>query len=207
MRHARLCPPAQAKWRGSDRDANNDDPLLPSDLPTLTLHHLTMSSTSTVDIPTTVLDKLKDFRLNQRTTTSGTQSNAVVIKINKNALQMEIEDEFQGISLEDLQEGEQQDKALPKGTTLTQSRALAIPELEENSPRYVALDFQLNHADGRVSFPLVLVYWCPQTSSTQLSTLYTSALSNLAVQADIGRVVDMRDGVLDRDVLEKRLGA
>lgn len=80
------------------------------------------------------------------------------------------------------------------------------PELEENSPRYVALDFELKHADGRTSFPLVLVYWCPQTSSTQLSTLYTSALSNLAVQADIGRVVDMRDGVLDGELLQKKLG-
>ncbi|CAO1631073.1 unnamed protein product [Sympodiomycopsis kandeliae] len=143
-----------------------------------------MSSTSTVDIPTTVLSKLKDFRLNQsQGNNSSSSSNAIVIKINKNELKMEIEDEFQSISLEDLQE-----------------------ELEENSPRYVILDYELKHKDGRVSYPLVLVYWCPQTSSTQLSTLYTSALSNLSVQADIGKVVDMREGVLDQEDLEKKLG-
>lgn len=39
-----------------------------------------------------------------------------------------------------------------------------------------------------------------------MSTLYTSALSNLSARADVGKVVEMRDGTLDRDVLEQRLG-
>lgn len=84
---------------------------------------------------------------------------------------------------------------------------LAIAELPENTPRYVLLSYRLAHNDGRVSFPLVLVYWAPQTSSTEMSTLYTSALSALSVKADVGKVVDMRDGTLDRKALEGRLGA
>lgn len=46
-------------------------------------------------------------------------------------------------------------------------------ELPENSPRFVVLSYELHHRDGRTSFPLVLVYWAPQTSSMELSTLYT----------------------------------
>lgn len=71
----------------------------------------------------------------------------------------------------------------------------------------MVLSYQLKHKDGRVSFPLVLVFWAPQTSSMEMSTLYTSALSALSVKADVGRVVDMRDGTLDRQSLEQRLGA
>lgn len=46
-------------------------------------------------------------------------------------------------------------------------------ELPENSPRFVILSYELHHQDGRVSFPLIMVYWAPQTSSMDLSTLYT----------------------------------
>jgi hypothetical protein len=41
----------------------------------------------------------------------------------------------------------------------------------------------------------------------ELSTLYASALSNFSVHADVGRVIDIRDGELSREVLDERLGA
>lgn len=85
--------------------------------------------------------------------------------------------------------------------------SLPQTELPENTPRYIFLSYRLEHSDGRISFPLALVYWAPQTSSTEMSTLYTSALSALSVKADVGKVVDMRDGTLDRKTLESRLGA
>lgn len=37
-------------------------------------------------------------------------------------------------------------------------------------------------------------------------TLYTSALSALSFKADVGKVIDMRDGTLDHKTLESRLG-
>lgn len=165
-----------------------------------------MSSTSTVDIPTTVLDRLKTLRMDQqRSPARGTKCNAVIIKINKAALTMEVEDEFNGVEFDELQEGQwQAEGVIESESDSDHATHHAHTELEENSPRYVALDYELTHPDGRVSYPLVLVYWCPQTSSTQLSTLYTSALSNLAVQADIGKVVDMREGVFDREALQRR---
>lgn len=53
-----------------------------------------------------------------------------------------------------------------------------FPELPENSPRYVVLSYELNHRDGRKSFPLVLVNWAPMTSEIGLLTLHASALLN-----------------------------
>lgn len=79
-------------------------------------------------------------------------------------------------------------------------------ELPDNSPRFLLLSYHLSHTDGRTSFPLVLVYWAPQTSSMELLTLYTSALSNLSVKADVGKVIDFREGTLDREALEQKLG-
>ncbi|PWN29376.1 glia maturation factor beta [Jaminaea rosea] len=139
-----------------------------------------MSSSSTVDIPPPLLKRLEAFRMAKRSASSA----AVVIKIDKAKLTMDVEEEYENIGLEELEE-----------------------ELPENTPRFILLSYRLAHSDGRVSFPLVLVYWAPATSSTEMSTLYTSALSALSVKADVGKVVDMRDGTMDRKTLESRLGA
>ncbi|PWN35693.1 glia maturation factor beta [Meira miltonrushii] len=137
---------------------------------------------ATVDIGTPLLDKIKDFRMSKHS-----QGNsAIVVKIDKAKLEMDIEDEFNNITLEDLKE-----------------------ELPENSPRFIVLSYELHHKDGRTSFPLVLIYWAPQTSSMELKTLYTSALQNFSVKADIsGKVLDIREeSEFDKESLDRRLGA
>jgi hypothetical protein len=56
---------------------------------------------ATVDIGTPLLDKIKDFRMSKHS-----QGNsAIVVKIDKSKLEMDIEDEFNNITLEDLKEG------------------------------------------------------------------------------------------------------
>lgn len=60
-----------------------------------------MSSSSTVDIPSTLLSKLEAFRMAKRDASSA----AIVIKIDKAKLVMELEDEFDQISLEELEDG------------------------------------------------------------------------------------------------------
>jgi hypothetical protein len=112
--------------------------------------------------------------------------------------------------------GEQCCKLAPRGHSLpppSKLYRLHLPlaatssELPENTPRYILLSYQLSHKDGRVSFPLVLLFWCPETSSVEMSTLYASALSSLSVQSDVGKVVEFREGRVERKVLEQRLGA
>ena len=74
------------------------------------------------------------------------------------------------------------------------------------------LSYELKHKDGRISFPLVLINWSPTTSETSMLTLHASALINFqtavrflqqfsilvyisnSLQADVGKVIEMRDG-------------
>jgi len=104
---------------------------------------------STVDVAASLPAALRAFRLSK----SSSQGAALIVKINKQQLLLEKEDEFDAISLDELQE-----------------------ELPEHSPRFVLLSYARQHEDGRTSSPLVLVYWAPATASMELSTLYTSAL-------------------------------
>lgn len=60
-----------------------------------------------------------------------------------------------------------------KETIESYTHSIPYSELPENSPRFIVLSYELHHKDGRTSFPLVLIYWAPQTSSMELKTLYT----------------------------------
>ncbi|KAK0197022.1 hypothetical protein F5146DRAFT_1013752, partial [Armillaria mellea] len=71
---------------------------------------------------------------------------------------------------------------------------LTMEELPENSPRYVVLSYELNHSDGRKSFPLVLVNWAPTSSEIGLLTLHASAFINFQNTAGVSKVVEVRDG-------------
>ncbi|KAG7447986.1 uncharacterized protein BT62DRAFT_930077 [Guyanagaster necrorhizus] len=80
-------------------------------------------------------------------------------------------------------------------------------ELPENSPRYVVLSYELNHSDGRKSFPLVLVNWAPTSSEIGLLTLHASALINFQNTASVSKVVEVRDGPegLTKEVIDSKL--
>lgn len=150
---------------------------------------------ATVDIGTPLLERIKAFRLGKHS-----QSNAaLIIKVNKAKLDMDVEDELRDISLDELKEGAScfasgegellGMKTIIKGQKVawrachaelaeTNLRRTIHAELPENSPRYIILSYELRHKDGRVSFPLVLIYWAPQTSSMELSTLYTRCVNS-----------------------------
>ncbi|KAJ7219466.1 hypothetical protein GGX14DRAFT_592306 [Mycena pura] len=134
--------------------------------------HIALSSgyvhmSHTVDIPQELKDTLRKFRFARRNAGSA----ALVIKINKAKLLMEEVEHFDDIGIEELAE-----------------------ELPENSPRYVVLSYQLDHSDGRKSFPLVLINWAPTSSEMGMLTLHASALLEFQATADVSKVIDMRDG-------------
>ncbi|KAG8217855.1 hypothetical protein J3R82DRAFT_6021 [Butyriboletus roseoflavus] len=134
----------------------------------------------TVDIPLSLKDSLRKFRFARRSQGSA----ALVIKINKNALIMEEQEQFDSISIEELAQ-----------------------ELPENSPRYVVLSYELKHRDGRTSFPLVLLNWAPSSSETKLMTLHASAFLDFQNVADISKVIDINDGAegLTKDAIDAKL--
>lgn len=96
-----------------------------------------------------------------------------MIKINKAKLIMEEVEQFDNITIEELAEGERTDY-MPSECPLTWQWL----ELPENSPRYVVLSYELEHKDGRKSFPLVLLNWAPSSSEIGMLTLHASALLN-----------------------------
>ncbi|KAF8519475.1 hypothetical protein BU17DRAFT_47642, partial [Hysterangium stoloniferum] len=121
----------------------------------------------TVDIPQTLKDALRKFRFARRSSGSA----AMVVKIKKAELIMEEVEQFDSISPEELAE-----------------------ELPENSPRYVLLSYELEHSDGRKSYPLVLINWAPTSSEIGLLTLHASALLNFQNTADVAKIIEVRDG-------------
>lgn len=56
---------------------------------------------ATVDVPPPLLSMLKDFRMGKRSE----GASALVFKIDKKKLQLELEESFEAITLDDLQEG------------------------------------------------------------------------------------------------------
>ena len=105
--------------------------------------------------------------------------------------------------------------------------SIRASELPENAPRYVLLSYELNHSDGRKSFPLVLVNWAPRSSEISLLTLHASAfldfqstvgislllhllpLTNAGArpQADVSKVIEVREGAeaFTKDLIDSKL--
>ncbi|KAF9469429.1 glia maturation factor beta [Collybia nuda] len=133
----------------------------------------------TVDIPQSIKDSLRKFRFRRSTGNA-----ALVIKINKAELVLEQVELLDNISIEELAE-----------------------ELPENSPRYVLLSYELSHADGRKSSPLVLINWAPTTSEIGLLTLHASALLNFQNTADVSKVIEVREGPegLTKEAIDAKL--
>ncbi|ETW85960.1 hypothetical protein HETIRDRAFT_122315 [Heterobasidion irregulare TC 32-1] len=134
----------------------------------------------TVDIPQELKDSLRKFRFARRSSGNA----ALVIKINKQKLLMEEVEQFDNITPEDLAE-----------------------ELPDSSPRYVVLSYELNHPDGRKSFPLVIINWAPPSCETGMLTLHASGFLDFQTTADVGKVVEIRDGAegLTKEALDAHL--
>ncbi|TPX53292.1 hypothetical protein SeMB42_g00858 [Synchytrium endobioticum] len=123
-----------------------------------------MSNTCDIDIA--VLDQFKNLRFRK------SKSNAaLVLKIDAKALMVVEDIVLDDITMEDL-----------------------ASELPETSPRYVILSYENRHGDGRTSYPLIGVFYCPEASSDQSRMLYASAKSYVFQKADIGgKVYDLSD--------------
>jgi hypothetical protein len=102
-------------------------------------------------------------------------------------------------------------RQISAATSAEDSQTRDLTELPENAPRYVVLSYELNHSDGRKSFPLVLINWAPTSCEMSLLTLHASGLIEFQNtvrasvahtkftaakldQADVGKVIEIRDG-------------
>ncbi|KAJ2384167.1 hypothetical protein H4S02_004945 [Coemansia sp. RSA 2611] len=71
-----------------------------------------------------------------------------------------------------------------KDTTLEE----VTEDLPDNAPRYLVLSYRYEHKDKRVSYPLVLIYYCPGTARPADRMLYASTQQMFATRAMLDKV-------------------
>ncbi|KAI9479031.1 hypothetical protein H4R22_003661 [Coemansia sp. RSA 1290] len=104
-------------------------------------------SSVTCTISKDVLDDVKKCRLDD----PNANMLAYIAKIDTDKKAVVKDAQFNNIAFEDLAE-----------------------ELPENEPRYVVLSYRQTHKDGRVSYPLVFIYYLPTTAKPVHRMLYAS---------------------------------
>ncbi|KAJ1955683.1 glia maturation factor beta [Linderina pennispora] len=120
----------------------------------------------TCQIAPEVLSDLKKLRFSK----PGTDSAVYIAKINRKEHLVVPDESFDSISLEDL-----------------------IEELPDDEPRYVVISYKYEYSDGRVSYPLIYVYYCPETTAPMAAMLYASTQQLLEKEAQLGKVYLLRN--------------
>eukprot|EP00051_Salpingoeca_urceolata_P016159 m.213285 g.213285 ORF g.213285 m.213285 type:complete len:143 (+) comp18603_c2_seq1:3005-3433(+) len=110
--------------------------------------------------------KLRKFRFRKEKTNA-----AIIMKIDMKGLVVTIEDEMDEV--EDIEE--------------------VGRELPEFSPRYLAYSFAHDHGDGRMSYPLVFVYYCPPGVKPQQNMIYAGTKPSVVQALEITKVFEIRD--------------
>ncbi|KAJ2749202.1 hypothetical protein GGI19_005776 [Coemansia pectinata] len=138
-------------------------------------------SSITCTINASVLKNVEKLRLCKKT--EGMK--AYVAKIDANALEV--------VDNEQPKEDATQDKLAKdeqfKDTTLEE----VVEDLPDNAPRYLVLSYRYEHNDKRVSYPLVLIYYCPETARPADRMLYASTQQLFATKAKLDKVYLLED--------------
>jgi len=121
------------------------------------------TASNTCEIPAEVKEAGKKFKLSKKT------SYALILKINKEKLQVEIDDTLEDQSLEDI--------------------ANSLPD---SAPRYILYSYQHKHPDGRTSIPLVFIFYCPRDINPTLNMLYASTKTRLINELQVMKTFDIQ---------------
>ena len=87
------------------------------------------------------------------------------MKINRETLEVEIEETINNITPDDLSE-----------------------YLPDSTPRFLAYSYKHTNPDGRVAYPLVFIYYCPPGINPHLNMMYASTKQRLANALEIMKV-------------------
>lgn len=98
-----------------------------------------------------------------------THNRALLMKINKDKLCVEIDEEVPDITLDDLQE-----------------------YLPESVPRFILYEYEYTHTDGRTSYPLVFIYYSPRELKPELAMLYSSTKGQVVNGASVMKIFDIQ---------------
>ncbi|XP_059155594.1 glia maturation factor beta-like [Physella acuta] len=135
------------------------------------------SNVSVCDMSPEVVALLKKFKLRKEKNVA-----AIVLKIDKTSLKIVLDEEYENISVSDLQD-----------------------ELPPQQPRYVCLSYVQNHDDGRVSYPLIFIFISPQGCSPEQQMMYAGSKTKAVKDGDFTKVIELRslDELTDETILDK----
>ncbi|CDS38321.1 glia maturation factor beta [Echinococcus multilocularis] len=122
-------------------------------------------TTTLASIPEELTKKYRSFKFRK---TKG--SRAIINKINVTSRAVEIEQEIDDLSFDDLPN-----------------------ELCQSEPRYILVSYEFHHDDGRVSYPYCLIFSSPRGSSSNLKMLYAGSLRHFADASQVTRVYELQD--------------
>lgn len=109
--------------------------------------------------------RIKKFHRRQDTNVA-----ALVLKINKDARTIEIEEEHEDITMDELQ-----------------------AELPISQPRFIVVSYVLHHSDGRKNYPQCVIHWTPTACPPDLHLLYSSSCIDLLNTIGINKKYEIRD--------------
>ncbi|EFP08433.1 hypothetical protein CRE_16211 [Caenorhabditis remanei] len=135
------------------------------------------SSLTICYIPDSVKDELKKFRF-----LKSSAMNALIMKIDRESHQLETEQTLNDCSIEEFKE-----------------------ELPSQQPRFVLLSWSKKHEDERVSYPMLLIYYCPNGSSPELQMLYAGSRNSIVNECGVSKNIEVRDiDEIDDDLLDSK---
>lgn len=109
--------------------------------------------------------KLKKLRFNKSKKTA-----AIILKIISAESKIVVEEEYEDYSIEELAE-----------------------ELPECQPRYLVYSHVHTHGDGRVTYPLCFIYYCPRGCKPDQLMRYAGSRPHVEKISDIRKVFELRD--------------
>jgi len=125
-----------------------------------------------------VKEQFKKFK-----TSKNQANNAFLMKIDKAKLSVEVDQLMEGVSIDDV-----------------------ANELPPSAPRFVAYSYKWQHDDGRVSFPLIFIFYCPRGINTQLNILYASTKPVLVESLQVQKIFSIDNAEhLTEDWLKDKL--
>ncbi|XP_048506880.1 glia maturation factor beta isoform X3 [Athalia rosae] len=145
---------------------------------------MTSTNVKVCDIEDDVKDELKKFRFRRN------KSNAALI--------LKVDREKQKICIDELLEVSSLSwEKLTSCTSRIIFQDIKIDELQESlpghQPRYIVYSYKMEHADGRLSYPMCFIYYTPRDSQIELQIMYAGTKLALQKEADLTRVYEVRE--------------
>jgi len=96
-------------------------------------------------------------------------TNAIILKIDQERMEFVIEETLKDCTVEDIRN-----------------------ELPAQHPRFIIISYQ-KQRDGRISYPLCLLFYSPPGSSPEMRIIYAGSRNNLINECDLTKSAEIQD--------------